>query len=314
MRRARVVWVALVLLSAACASEGASDDEVTDAGMGAPDADVDAADEVPEPSEDAGAPLLQPIIPERDGECPELSTGTHEIMGLNTGIIAGEPSAVKGPLLFTWHGTGGTGDLALAQVPQSVKDDIIAQGGLIIAPSDNGEVREGQDVTFVLGVWYDLADLAYADHIVACAVENHNIDPRRIYVTGCSAGGLMAGVMSLLRSSYVAAAAPNSGGVAATTYALEDPERVPAIMTMHGGANDNVIVNFGSTSANLASIVLPQGGFVVDCNHMVGHCRAPVELHERAWDFMQAHPFGYPAPPYADGLPAEFPDYCAIKL
>jgi poly(3-hydroxybutyrate) depolymerase len=259
-----------------------------------------------------GSSLPTPVIPQTDGACPELVSGSQEIMGLQTRIVAGPPGATKGPLLFTFHGTNGTGDGALRQLPQSVQDDIVAQGGIVIAPSDNGQMREGQDVTVVLGVWYDVADLRYADHIVACAVQNHNIDPRRIYVTGCSAGGLMAGVMSVARSSYVAAAAPSSGGVV-QTIPLEDPDRVPAVMTMHGGSGDTVIVNFGDMSHNLQNILVPAGGFVVECNHNMGHCRAPAELHQRAWDFMKAHPFGTQPSPYEAGLPGDFPSYCAIQ-
>jgi poly(3-hydroxybutyrate) depolymerase len=234
-------------------------------------------------------------------------------MGLSTEIVAGEPVATKGPLLFTWHGTGGSGRQALLQLPQSVQRDITARGGIVIAPSDNGQTRAGQDVTFVLGVWYDGADLAFADQIVACAVQNHNVDPRQIYVTGCSAGGLMAGVMSLERSSYVAAAAPNSGGITAPTFRIEDPAHVPAVMTMHGGSTDNVIVNFGDTSRQLISTLSPLGAFLVDCNHESGHCGAPASLHEKAWEFMKAHPFGTRPSPYEGGLPADFPDFCAIQ-
>ena len=271
--------------------------------------------ESPAPTPEAPAPGNggDPVIPAPSGPCPEFRTGTQTIMGLSTEIVAGEPVATKGPLLFTWHGTGGSGRQALFQLPQSVQRDITARGGIVIAPSDNGQTRVGQDVTFVLGVWYDGADLAYADQIVACAVQNHNIDPRQIYVTGCSAGGLMAGVMSLERSSYVAAAAPNSGGITSPTFRIEDPAHLPAVMTMHGGSTDNVIVNFGDTSRQLISTLGPLGAFLVDCNHESGHCGAPASLHERAWEFMKAHPFGTQPSPYADGLPADFPEFCAIQ-
>jgi predicted esterase len=272
-----------------------------------------------EPSPSATAPTTPvtgsaaPIIPEPTGPCPEFVTGTQQILGLTTEIVAGAPGPAKGPLLFTWHGTGGTGRQALLQLPQSVQRDIVSRGGLVIAPSDNGQVRSGADVTFVLGVWYAGADLDYADQLVACAVQNHNIDPRQIYVTGCSAGGLMAGVMSMERSSYVAAAAPNSGGVAAPTFRVQDRERIPAVMTLHGGANDNVIVNFGDTSRALADALTPLGAFVVECNHGSGHCGAPPSLHEAAWEFMLAHPFGTQPSPYAQGLPTSFPEFCEIQ-
>lgn len=269
--------------------------------------------ELPQPATEPPVGALEPIIPEPSGPCPDFSSGSQRILGLNTEIVAGNPGAVKGPLLFTWHGTGGTGRQALLQLPRSVQDEIVAEGGIIVAPSDNGQVRQGADVTVVLGVWYDGSDLAYADHVVACAVQNHNVDPRRIYVTGCSAGGLMAGVMSLARSSYVAAAAPNSGGIAVPGYRLQDSSRVPAVMTMHGGANDNVIVNFGTTSSNLNGAITSQGGFAVDCEHGIGHCGAPASLHERAWEFMLSHPFGTKPSPYAAGLPADYPAFCEIR-
>lgn len=253
-----------------------------------------------------------PIIPDPAGQCPNFVSGTQNILGLNTTILAGAPGATPGPLLFNWHGTGGNGQQAMGQLPQSVRDDIVAQGGIIIAPWDDGQVREGQDVTVVLGVWYDVADLGYADNIVGCAVQNHNIDPKRIYVTGCSAGGLMAGAMAALRSNYIAAAAPNSGGNLGMP-ALQDPTRVPAAMAMHGGTGDNVIVNFGDTSHTFEQVMTAAGSsMVIDCDHGRGHCGAPGDLYQSAWEFMKAHPFGVAPSPYAGGLPASFPSYCQI--
>ena len=256
---------------------------------------------------------VDPIIPEIQGECPNFLSGSQRIMELQTEVAAGSPGATPGPLLFAWHGTGGTGSLGLLQVPASVKNDIMSQGGIVVAPTGGAPARSGQDVTFVLGVWYDGHDLDFADLIVACAVKNHNIDPRRIYTTGCSAGGLMAGTMALQRSSYVAAAAPNSGGVALPGGRPQDSARIPAIFAMHGGSGDNVIVNFQDTTNNLAAVLVPAGSFFVDCNHNSGHCGAPTSLHEAAWEFMKAHPFGTSPSPYAGGLPASFPSYCMVR-
>jgi predicted esterase len=293
----------------ASGQSGASGEGSEDAGVdsGDPDAGSDAGD-----SAVTGMFTSDPVIPEPMGECPEFTTGKVTVMDMDTDLLVGPIGAVKGPLLFNWHGTGGNGTLGLVQLPQSVKDDITSRGGIIIAPNDNETMREGQDVTFFLNVWYDIADLDYADHLVACAVRDHNIDPRQIYVTGCSAGGLMTGVMALTRSGYVAAAAPNSGGVAQPTWMLGAPDHVPAVLAMHGGENDEVVVNFGVTSRALGDQMVEAGGFFVECNHTIGHCRAPAELYEKAWDFMKAHPFGLEPEPFAMGLPSDYPDYCAI--
>jgi len=250
-------------------------------------------------------------VPEPSGECPSFKSGTQTIMGLSTVIQAGNPGAAKGPLLFVWHGTGGNGAQGMLQIPNSVKQDITSKGGIIIAASDNGQVREGADVTFVLGVWYDVADLKFSDQIAACAVKNNNIDPNQIYTTGCSAGGLMTGTMMLKRSSYIAAAAPNSGGLAVGGVAPQDPNHVPPVLCMHGGSTDNVVINFGDASATLETITKGKS-MTVDCNHNSGHCGAPAALYESAWTFMKAHPFNVGESPYKGGLPAGFPQYCKI--
>jgi hypothetical protein len=83
-------------------------------------------------------------------------------------------------------------------------------------------------------------------------------------------------------------------------------------MAMHGGDTDNVIVNFGDTSRQLISTLSPLGAFLVECNHGSGHCGAPASLHENAWEFMKAHPFGTDPSPYEGGLPDDFPSYCSI--
>ncbi len=255
----------------------------------------------------------EPTIPEPQGECPDLVSGTQDIGGLSTMIVAGTPGPTKGPLILYWHGTGSSPDFEVpAAIPTSVGDEILAEGGIIVAPQSDGSDRGGFTPN---GVWYEGTDgeggdLTWADQIVACAVANHNIDPRRSYTTGCSAGGLMAGGLATKRSGYIASATPNSGGIIVSE--LEDPARVPAVMTMHGGTDDTVLVNFGQTSAALDNLIVGAGGFAVDCNHMMGHCLAPEDLRLAAWEFMKAHPFGRAPSPFAGGLPDGFPSYCTI--
>jgi hypothetical protein len=123
----------------------------------------------------------------------------------------------------------------------------------------------------------------------------------------------MAGVMSLARSSYVAAAAPNSGGVI-QDVPLEDPSHVPAVMTMHGGSGDTVIVNFADMSHTCSGLFWGRAGSWSSAITTWGIVALRPSLHERAWDFMKAHPFGTEPSPYEAGLPADFPSYCVIPV
>jgi hypothetical protein len=249
-----------------------------------------------------GEPKIPPIM----GDCPMFASGTATIGGLRgITVQVGEMKAEKGPLLFYWHGTGQTASMVNQSVPNDVRDEILKAGGIIISPS--GSLGTGGDCSGT-GTFYK-DDFNVADLIVACGVKNHNIDPRRIYTTGCSAGGLHAGCMANMRASYLAAAAPNSGGIIGMQP--KDDPHVPALITMHGGPGDVVIVTFSETSKTLYTAFAAMGGTVVNCNHGGGHCGAPAALERAAWQFMKDNPFGAPNP-YTGGLPSTFPQYCEI--
>jgi len=257
---------------------------------------------------DTGDPL-EPIIPEVSGECPEFKSGTATIGGTSgISISAGAKAEGTGSLIFYWHGTGSTAGEYASMMPAAVRSEITSQGGIII--SFGRSKNTGGDCSGTGTFGKD--DFKIADLITACAVKNHGINPKRIYSTGCSAGGLMAGCMGIQRSNYIAAVTPNSGGITVGYGMLQDPKRVPNVMTMNGGSGDNVIVNFGQTSAAYDNWILAKGGFAVNCVHSSGHCGAPAALQTSAWKFLKDHPFGTKPSPYAGGLPSGFHQTCKI--
>ena len=119
--------------------------------------------------------------------------------------------------------------------------------------------------------------------------------------------------MAGMRSSYIAAAAPNSGGIVGRVT-WEEQMGKPAIFTMHGGASDVVIVTFSQTSQALDMQAKTRGSFVVNCNHGGGHCSAPGALYQAAWQFMKDHPFGTTPDksPWKGGVPSGTPNYCKV--
>lgn len=260
----------------------------------------------------AGPPT--PRIPEPKGECPNFNSGSAMVGLLRLQIDSGVPKETKGSLLFAWHFTAGTAGAAMAGVPASVRSEITDGGGIVVAPQGNVGGSGRTDIAPPTGAWF-VQDLEVADQIVACAVKNHNIDPNRIYSTGCSAGGLMSGTFGLMRSEYVAAVAPNSGGINyMNSRMLSDKTHAPAAFLMHGGTGDNVIVNFGDTShwfedQNKLAANKP---FMIECNHGLGHCGAPSSLHVQAWEFMKAHPYDVGTSPWASSPPSGLPSYCKV--
>jgi hypothetical protein len=247
-----------------------------------------------------------PRIPAKVGECPVLATGKVMVLGQNVQLWVGPKSEAKtGPVFFYWHGTGSfPGEAAMLG---GALNEIQQQGGLVA--SFDKTTMKGRNTGN--NVWYT-GDFEMADQILACAVEQLNVDVRRVYAGGCSAGGLQAGAMLYGRSSYLAGVMTNSGGTV-FPYALEDAGHVPALITAHGAMGTDVVgVDFSTTSATQTRDVVAKKGFAVNCDHGGRHCGAPGSLIAKQWEFLKAHPFGVSPEPYAGGLPAGFPDYCKI--
>jgi hypothetical protein len=211
--------------------------------------------------------------------------------------------------MIYWHGTGGTPITATAELDPTLVSEIMSSGGLIasIAGGLKGD-------TLDWGV-FTTGDYQSVDQIVACAVQQLNIDTHRIYTSGASAGGLAAGEIAYGRSSSIAAALPNSGGQGGypMNMILQDPTHVPAVMTMHGARGvDVVVIDFGDSSLREDIDIAKKGGFAVDCDHGGPHVGAPAPLKAAGWDFLKKHPFGFGTSPYAGGLPSTYPSYCKI--
>ncbi len=233
-------------------------------------------------------------------------------MGQSVQIWAGKKGDTPAPILFYWHGTGSSASEAEAFMSAQISE-ITGEGGVVASFSTSTSM--GTDTGDA--VWYT-GDFAMADQILACAVQQLNIDTRRIYTAGCSAGGLQSGTMVYSRSSYLACAMPNSGGTIGNFFMFED-KHVPSLITTHGGSSDMVVISFAMSSAtedmSVASAAAgssPPGGYVVDCNHGGGHCGAPANDVAAQWQFCKDHPFGVSSDPYASGLPSSFPSYCTV--
>jgi poly(3-hydroxybutyrate) depolymerase len=228
---------------------------------------------------------------------------------------AGTKKSTGAPLLFYWHGTGSSSTEASLIMSAQVSE-ITAAGGVVASFASS----TGTGNTLISGTAiFSSDDFKTADQVLACASQELNIDPRRIYTAGCSAGGLTAGAMLYMRSSYIAASMPNSGGLVVAGLMMDNPSHIGSLITTHGGSSDYVGVMFSQTSAtedmdvaSKAASSMPPGGYVVDCNHMGGHCGAPANDIAAQWQFCKDHPFGVSPNPYSGGLPSSFPTYCTV--
>jgi poly(3-hydroxybutyrate) depolymerase len=240
--------------------------------------------------------VRDPIIPPVSGTCPPFETGTIALMGLaDIQIVVGPKAAgPTAPMVFYWHGTGSSANEYETFAPE-IRDRAVASGGVLVAfqSSTGGDILSG---TAIFGE----GDFRITDQLVACAVRDHNVDPRRIYVTGCSAGGLFAAAMAARRSSYVAAAAANAGGWAMPVTWQNN--HTPALLAAYPGYQGGpVVIDFRATSKLAGDAFKKRGGFVIDCAHDSTHCARG--LGPSFWQFFDAHPFGIAPEPWSMAPP-----------
>jgi predicted esterase len=269
-------------------------------------------------SSSGGAGGLSPtVLPTISGTCPTLANGTITVTAGGGTIqaqifaVAGAPAG--GPLIVYWHATGSNpnDEVPLAfDVPA-----VTAAGGLIAAFVSNSRTGPTMGDTGN-GVWFE-SDVAFADQVVACAISQLQVDPRRIHVAGYSAGALQTVYMWFARSGYVASVISYSGGTDGENQVpLQDPTNVPPLIAAHGAMGQDVFVlDFAQTSAQWEGISKQAGGFSIDCNDGGNHLsffttRAP-NLKPVSFQFFLDHPFKVSPEPYA-ALPSTFPSYCTI--
>jgi len=269
------------------------------------DGDGDGEGELPEPA----------ALPTPSAPCPSFETGN--VVFSPAGI---DPRTVKlwvpdapasdGMLVIYWHAYGSAPDEAAFTLSVPVIEAITEAGGVVAAPYSADD--SGEFPWFIVNGSDRPDDMVLGDELVACAIEQLGVDPRRIHTTGMSAGGLQTTGFSMLRSRYLASAASFSGG-AFETLAFEDPDNRFAAMIIHGGDNDvfGGTVNFKTLSEIWLGQLDDNGNFAFVCDHGGGHS-IPSGYGSSVVNFFFAHPFGTAPSPYVEGLPDGFPADCSL--
>ncbi|HVU05061.1 MAG TPA: hypothetical protein VHE30_25100 [Polyangiaceae bacterium] len=240
-------------------------------------------------------------LPTPKGTCQPFVTGDMTFSGQQVKVWAGPSKG--GPLVIYWYATFSSVAEVTSGLGQAAINEITGMGGIVAAMYKTTATGS----TTGNNVWYT-GDFDIADEIVACAIQEHNIDTRHIHAIGFSAGGLQSGYMAYARSNYIASVVTYSGGSLSST--LADPSNAPPVMCQHGDqGSDVVVIDFSQASAALESNIRSHGSYAMDCNHGGGHLIPAADVGA-SWHFMKDHPFKGSPEPYANGIPAGFPSYC----
>ncbi|HEY5951441.1 MAG TPA: hypothetical protein VIV40_38370, partial [Kofleriaceae bacterium] len=266
-------------------------------------------------SSDAPPGEARPTVPTPTGTCPAIVKGdvTFAPAGMPPRKVKLEldPAAASqnGPLVLYWHATGSS-PVEAGYALGSTQAKVTSAGGIIASPYS--DPAAGQFEWYLVNGSPKQDDFMLADEIVACLAAANRIDTTHIHSMGMSAGALQTSALSLLRASYIASVATYSGGLTTAALVNQDPENKFAALIFFGGASDNVFgVDFMAASKRYQQLLLDGGHFAATCNHGMGHS-IPLDAAPSVAMFFEANGFGAWPSPYANGLPASFPGYCAL--
>jgi polyhydroxybutyrate depolymerase len=159
-------------------------------------------------------------------------------------VPPGYTGAAPVPLVLLLHGGGGNGE----QAARAYRMDPVADRENFIVAYPNGTSRMGNMLTWnaanCCGYAQDqgVDDVAFIRALIDELGRRYAIDPRRIYATGMSNGGMMTYRLACQLSDRLAAIAPVAGALNETSCAPVAP--VPAII-FHGTDDQQVLYDGG---------------------------------------------------------------------
>ncbi|MBS1196469.1 MAG: hypothetical protein H6R18_254 [Proteobacteria bacterium] len=156
------------------------------------------------------------------------------------------------PLVMVLHGGGGNAENAARMSGMSAIAD--REGFLVVYPNGSGKLRNAL-LTWNAGNCCGKAfeeqvdDVGFLNSVIDHVAQRHPVDPRRIYVTGMSNGGMMSYRLGCETPARFAAIAPVAGAMN-----VDCKPAVPlSVIAFHGTADEHVLYAGGvPTKSRLA--------------------------------------------------------------
>ena len=153
------------------------------------------------------------------------------------------------PLVFALHGGGGTGSRFEKDVSEGSLTSAAEARGMILVTPDGIDKRwnDGRTEHFGGDRMYD--DVGFISALIDRMIEDYGVDPKRVYATGISNGGLMSFRLALDLSDKIAAIAPVTAQV---SKAVESkvPD-FPVSLMLVNGVEDPLVPYDGGCINNL---------------------------------------------------------------
>jgi poly(3-hydroxybutyrate) depolymerase len=162
-------------------------------------------------------------------------------------VVNASSDGTKRPAVIVLHGGMGSANV----MRSNTGFDSVAKANdfmvVYAEGTDFGGGRHAWNTGFLLRrMVQDADDIAYFDELIDTLIREHGADPKRIYMTGGSNGGMMTFVYAVARAERLAAIAP----VVASMFTFDTVPKVPLPILIINGAKDEEVPLEGGMSRN----------------------------------------------------------------
>jgi polyhydroxybutyrate depolymerase len=161
-----------------------------------------------------------------------IFAGSERTYHIHIPIPASYDKASPIPLLIVLHGGGGTGE-GMVNLSQGGFNKLSDKEGFIVVYPDGIEKHwnDGRENASYRAHREKIDDVGFISALVEHLAKEHNIDMKRVYVTGISNGAMMSFRLACELSEKITAIAPVSGAMPENLPARCSPSRpIPVLM------------------------------------------------------------------------------------
>ncbi len=155
------------------------------------------------------------------------------------------------PLLIVLHGGGGRGKRTEEKTTLSGFDRLADKEGFLVVYPDAVENHwnDGRNNPYSYAARQNLNDVKFISALIDHLGSKYNLDPKRVYATGVSNGGMMSFRLACELSDRIAAIAAVAASMPETLYDHCTPQHPVSVLIIHGTDDPLVPWNGGDVVA-----------------------------------------------------------------